>query len=233
MGKGRTSRRAARLLLAAPVVALAAVVVPPAAATAAASQSAPVVSTAESLAAATGMTVAEAEIALDLAVRINRERAALGIAPVRFDVRIAATSLAWSRGMPSGGYHHDPAYPDAIRRALRAPLRVAAENIHHPTNGNELACFGAADRPQSACVHGDFMRSPRHRANILSPLVTRVGIGVSCAGGGETMWVTQRFATLRREATSGEIAALAAIAVPDASAAPAVATEPSGLRCPA
>jgi len=179
------------------------------------------------------MSVAEATIALDLAARINRERAALGIAPVRFDVRVATTSLSWSRGMPAGGYRHDPAYPEAIRRALRAPLRVAAENIHHPTNGNEQACFGTADRPQSACVHGDFMRSPRHRANILSPLVTMVGIGVSCAPGGETMWVTQRFATLRREATADRIAALSAIVVPDAAAAPAIAGEPSGLRCPA
>ena len=230
MGKGRTSRRAARRLLVGPVAALAAAVALPAAASAAELGPAPASPSAESVAAATGMSVAEATIALDLAARINRERAALGIAPVRFDARVAATSLSWSRGMPAGGYRHDPAYPAAIRRALRAPLRVAAENIHHPTNGNELACFGAADRPQSACVHGDFMRSPRHRANILSPLVTMVGIGVSCAPGGETMWVTQRFATLRREATADRIAALAAVPVPDA---PAVAGEPSGLRCPA
>jgi uncharacterized protein YkwD len=230
MAVGRTSRWSLGVPVAAVCAVVGALAAVPARVAAVAPPPAP---GAASLAEATGMTVAEAEIALDLAARINRERAALGIAPVRFDVRIAATSLAWSRGMPSGGYRHDPAYPDAIRRAVRAPLRVAAENIHHPTAGNELACFGAPDRPQSACVHGDFMRSPRHRANILSPLVTRVGIGVSCAAGGETMWVTQRFATLRREATSGEIAALAAIAVPDASAAPAIATEPSGLRCPA
>jgi hypothetical protein len=60
-----------------------------------------------------------------------------------------------------------------------------------------------------------------------------VGIGVSCGPGGETMWVTQRFATLRREATADRIAALSAIVVPDAAAAPAIAGEPSGLRCPA
>lgn len=231
------SRRAGALARALTAAAFACSIALPAGVAAAATSGAgappPTAPEAAALAAATGMSRAEAEIALDLAARINRERAALGIAPVRFDVRIASTSLVWSRGMPLGGYRHDPAYPEAIRRAVRAPLRVAAENIHHPTAGNELACFGAADRPQSACVHGDFMRSPRHRANILSPLVTRVGIGVSCDEGGATMWVTQRFATLRREATSGDIAALAAVQVPDASAAPAVAAEPSGLRCPA
>jgi uncharacterized protein YkwD len=113
---------------------------------------------------------------------VNKERAAHGLRPVQADPQLTGIARAHSRDMFARGYfsHVTPeggSMSDRLRAAGARPL----------TAGENLAL--AQTLP---VAHDGLMRSPGHRANILRPQFTRLGIGV-LDGGRHGLMVTQNF----------------------------------------
>ncbi|HWS47986.1 MAG TPA: CAP domain-containing protein [Acidimicrobiia bacterium] len=114
----------------------------------------------------------------DLFARLNAERAArpdLGLAPLTWDPALATYATAWSADMAAHGFRHS-----AIGTLL-GPYDYVGENI----------AAGSAGVTDGA-LHVAWMHSDGHRANILAPGFTRVGVGVYCAPGGG-IWLTEDF----------------------------------------
>jgi uncharacterized protein YkwD len=119
--------------------------------------------------------------AKDLFDRLNGERAARGLAPLRWDERLAGESRSWSAEMARSGFRHS----DLQRLLTDGRFNLVAENIAWARGGSVTA----------ATLHVAWMESDGHRRNLLSPALQVVGIGVYCGGDG-TMWATQAFGRL-------------------------------------
>lgn len=115
------------------------------------------------------------EMQKDLVRRINQERAARGIAPLAWDGTLARYASAWSARMATGGFGHQNL------AALPATYKYTGENI---ASGPKGVTVGS--------LHGALMRSDGHRANILAPGFTHIGIGVHCTSAGD-LFVTEDF----------------------------------------
>jgi uncharacterized protein YkwD len=120
---------------------------------------------------------------------VNRDRAAAGLWPVRRDARLEEIARAHSREMASTGQvgHVLERTGNVSDRMARARLRAAivAEN---------LALAYSARQAESG-----LMASPGHRANIMDPRFTHLGIGVVAGPPAEgsrsvQLYVTQVFA---------------------------------------
>ncbi|MDB4897121.1 MAG: SCP-like extracellular [Firmicutes bacterium] len=113
---------------------------------------------------------------------VNAERASAGLAPLAIDMRIVQTARAKSRDMISNGYfgHQSPTLglPFDQMKVAGITYRSAGENLA----GNQSV----------AAAHKALMNSPGHRANILSPKYTKIGIGIIHGGPYGTMF-TQHF----------------------------------------
>jgi uncharacterized protein YkwD len=113
----------------------------------------------------------EAGQVLDL---YNAERAANGLAPFSFNGCLTGIAQPWSERMAASG-------------------QMAHNDLHRLT-----ACGGSAWAENVAynssipAVHAAWMNSGGHRANILSPRYTQVGIGVARSADG-MVWVTVDF----------------------------------------
>jgi uncharacterized protein YkwD len=114
-------------------------------------------------------------MAADLLARTNDERAARHLAPVSWDPTLANYAAAWSADMASHGFRHS-----AIGNLL-GPYNYVGENI---AEGGATTLVGS--------LHNAWMHSDGHRANILAPGFTRMGVGVFCAGDG-SIWLTEDF----------------------------------------
>jgi uncharacterized protein YkwD len=119
---------------------------------------------------------------------LNRDRAANGLPALVLDPRLAKIAREHSREMSESGEvahisRRSGSVVDRARKAgLAPPPRVLAENV-------------GCDRDVVDGEHG-FMSSPGHRDNILSRLVTHVGIGVAIGrdgSGGGQLFFTQVF----------------------------------------
>ncbi|MCL6613629.1 MAG: hypothetical protein K6U03_03235 [Firmicutes bacterium] len=114
--------------------------------------------------------------------QVNAERAKAGLAPLQLDYRLVQTARAKSRDMVQNGYfgHQSPTLgsPFDQMRAAGISYRTAGENI--------------AGNPSAAGAMRAWMNSPGHRANILNPSFTRIGIGV-VDGGPYGKILTQHF----------------------------------------
>ncbi|MDI3339512.1 MAG: CvpA family protein [Sphaerobacter sp.] len=114
---------------------------------------------------------------------LNQERREHGLAPLRADAALQAVARDHAREMFTLGYfaHVSPVSGTPADRLQAAGIRytVAGENL--------------AYAPTVAIAHRGLMQSPGHRANILSPEFTRVGIGVISGPTGGKMF-TQAFA---------------------------------------
>jgi uncharacterized protein YkwD/uncharacterized membrane protein required for colicin V production len=113
---------------------------------------------------------------------VNEERAAHGLAPLRFDSRLTALARQHSTDMVTNRFfsHVSPGAGDPARRAQVAgyDYRVFGENI--------------ALAPTLNLAHRGLMDSPGHRANILGPAYGRIGIGILDLGL-DGLIVTQEF----------------------------------------
>ncbi|HVB65380.1 MAG TPA: CvpA family protein [Nitrolancea sp.] len=114
---------------------------------------------------------------------LNDSRAAHGLAPLKDDPQLRAVAAAHSSEMLQLGYfsHTSPLHGTPTDRAQAAgiPFTALGENI--------------AYAPTVDVAERGLMRSPGHRANILSTEFTRVGIGVVVTPFGTRMF-TQEFA---------------------------------------
>ncbi|MFI9009969.1 CAP domain-containing protein [Actinosynnema sp. NPDC053489] len=112
---------------------------------------------------------------------VNVERSRRGLSKLAGDERLRRSSRRHSDDMARAGVlaHRLPGGPDPFERML-------AEGYEAP--GGENVAFGQESAVQ---VVEAWMRSAPHRANILYPDFTRIGVGLLLDAGGH--WWTQNF----------------------------------------
>lgn len=117
-----------------------------------------------------------------LLTKINAERQKAGEVPLTEDLLIRNVARAHSRDMLANGYfyHTSKTGLTLFDRFVRANVNflAAAENI--------------ALAPTADLIHTGLMNSPKHKANILDPSFTKIGIGVMKSQYG--LMVTEDFA---------------------------------------
>lgn len=114
---------------------------------------------------------------------VNQERRQHGLAPVRFDAELQEVARAHSEEMWQRGYF---AHVSPVTGTPTDRLREAG--IEYRSAGENLALA-----PSVQIAHRGLMRSDGHRANILSPTFSRIGVGAITTPTGSTMF-TQEFA---------------------------------------
>ncbi|MAB11182.1 CAP domain-containing protein [Hyphomonas sp.] len=140
---------------------------------------------------------ADASMEMDFFTRVNEERTARGLKPLRFRpelldaARFQSLDMAYNKffGHESpDGRHHDARVAAFDRSAL---VEYSAENVAmvEVIGGRWNLNRNAVER-----LHGNLMDSPGHRANILNPDITDVAMGVVRTDSG--VWVTQVFVEL-------------------------------------
>jgi uncharacterized protein YkwD len=129
----------------------------------------------------------------DMLARVNDERAARHLPPLRWDTSLAASARQWSATMSVSGFRHSQ-----ITRLFAGRFDVVAENI----------AWASGSGVTAGVIHLNWMHSSGHRENILGNGLDAIGIGVYCAADG-TMWATQNFG---RFVTSGPPVALSPVA---------------------
>jgi uncharacterized protein YkwD len=107
-----------------------------------------------------------AEISLLRAV--NTTRTAYGLRPVTLDATLTRAARAHSVEMLRGGYF--------AHGNLHG--RMVAFHVRGPFVGENLA-WGNGTYASPATVISEWLRSPEHRANLLRPGFTRIGIGTT------------------------------------------------------
>jgi len=126
---------------------------------------------------AQGRTVAEQY----LFAALNQERAAAGLPPLAWNpqMAIAAREHAIRMARTGGISHQFSGEPDLTQRTSTAGAKFStvAENV------------GVGE--SSITLHSAWMNSPGHRANILDPVVTSVGISAVMYRG--RLWAVQDF----------------------------------------
>jgi uncharacterized protein YkwD len=109
-----------------------------------------------------------ATIHRQLLERLNRTRAEVGLPPLQPDERLDAIALAHSEDMRAHDFvgHVSPTTGSAADRVRNAGIRtgLVLENIGRGYTADE--------------IHRGLLDSPGHRANLINPNVTHVGIGV-------------------------------------------------------
>lgn len=99
---------------------------------------------------------------------VNRTRSAHGLRPLRIDTRLVRAARTHSVQMLRGGYF---AHGDFHGRML-------AFHVQGPAAGENLA-WGNGSYAQPASIVREWLASPEHRANLLRPGWTRIGIGLA------------------------------------------------------
>lgn len=99
---------------------------------------------------------------------LNQTRREAGLVPLEYHAGLAGVAEAHSRDMVENGFvgHTSPTTGDAPARVNRAGYR----------SGLVLENIGRGYSPRE--IHRGLLASPGHRANILNPDVTHVGVGV-------------------------------------------------------
>jgi hypothetical protein len=121
-------------------------------------------------------------LALDL---VNQDRAAAGLSPVAWDATAARLAQAHAEDMLAGQYfshwNRDGYGPDHRAALLAGSTDAVFENIHafglRFDDGRPAPIEDWPQRVQEA--QAGWMQSPDHRANILDPTHTHVGIGIA------------------------------------------------------
>jgi hypothetical protein len=142
----------------------------------------------------------------DLLTRVNQERAARGLPGLAWDPALASYARSWSVNMAANGFRHSQI------SNLLGPYNFVGENI----------AAGSAGTYEGA-LHDAWMHSDGHRANILHPGFTRVGIGVFCKADG-SIWMTEDFG---RPTSAGQTVT----SVPLPPVLPIVRPDSGTLRC--
>lgn len=113
---------------------------------------------------------------------VNQERAKAGLAPLKVDLTLVRLARLKSQDMIDKNYfdHNSPTYgsPFDMMRNAGITYRYAGENLA----GNQSV----------EAAHNALMNSPGHRANILKPEYTDIGIGI-VQGGPYGLMITQMF----------------------------------------
>jgi uncharacterized protein YkwD len=118
---------------------------------------------------------------------INHDRQVAGVAPLQAGHRLAQVALAHSLDMADHRYfsHFTPQGASPYDRMVRAGIRYlsAGENIGVDSGSSPLEMLQRLDLAM--------LNSPEHRANLLRPTFTRVGIGIAVMG--NQLYITEDF----------------------------------------
>ncbi|HET8529248.1 MAG TPA: CAP domain-containing protein [Gaiellaceae bacterium] len=127
-----------------------------------------------------------ASTATSLLQAVNRTRSAHGLRALRLDTRLVRAARSHSLEMLRGNFF---AHGDFHGR-------MVAFRVQGPTAGENLA-WGNGSYARPATIVAEWLASPEHRANLLRPGWTRIGIGLArgtfLGNGGSTV-VTADFA---------------------------------------
>jgi len=129
--------------------------------------------------------------------RVNEERTSRGLNALILDPLLVRVARAHSREMCDKDYfdHHSPT------PGLRSPMDRVLKSLKDAGNGNPdyllvgeniYYCSVFNDTYNVAYGHQALMDSPGHRANILEPRFTKIGLGIYRNARGE-FWVTEEF----------------------------------------
>lgn len=119
----------------------------------------------------------------------NQERAALGLAPVHRDPRLAAAALAHARVMAAHRTisHQFPGEPELA-------VRASSVGVHF-----SLVEENVGEAPSVIKIHDLWMHSPHHRDNLLEPSIDSAGISVVSRDG--ELYAVEDFAKSVRAAS--------------------------------
>ncbi|SES09716.1 CAP domain-containing protein [Psychrobacillus sp. OK032] len=110
----------------------------------------------------------------------NQERAKAGLKALQIDTKLTQSAQAKSQDMKNKNYfsHTSPTYgsPFDQMKSFGVTYKSAAENI-------------AMGQRSAAEVMDAWMKSPGHKANIMNPSLTHIGVGLSDSG----FYWTQQF----------------------------------------
>ena len=115
-------------------------------------------------------------------ILVNKERTSRGLKALKLNVAARAVARAHSQDMFARGY-----FSHVTPEGLDPFQRMTAAGITYTAAGENLALA-----PTLQLAHNGLMNSPGHRANILSPNYTTVGIGI-IDGGRYGLMITQDF----------------------------------------
>lgn len=114
-----------------------------------------------------------------LLAAINAERAAAGLPALRLDAAAVDSARQWAAHLArTGTLAHHPDLEASLVGQGATTWTLAGENV------------GVG--PHVAQIHPAFMASPTHRANVLRPEFSEVGIGATEAADGQ-VWVAVHF----------------------------------------
>ncbi|RVW01875.1 CAP domain-containing protein [Rhodococcus xishaensis] len=123
----------------------------------------------------------DATVVQQIVSATNAERRIRGLRPLAYDSVLTGVAQRWSNTMATtGNFRHNPSYT----REMRPGWTRAAENIINgrpPESGTDLV--------------RRWMNSPGHRANILNPDFTHLGVGYAISGRDGRHFATQNFGT--------------------------------------
>lgn len=118
---------------------------------------------------------------------INTDRHAAGLSPLAFNTAVAAVAKSHSEDMALNHY-----FSHTSRTGLSPFDRLRQGGISYQTAGENLGLDSGTNRmAMFRTIEVAMLHSPEHRANLLRPTFTRVGIGVIARAG--TMYVTEDF----------------------------------------
>ena len=106
---------------------------------------------------------------------LNRERAQRGLPALRVNDLLSAASLEHSQDMVRRGYFEHTS-PDG--RDVRDRLRAVGYSRGASASTGENIAYGFAAKSTPAAIVRIWMSSPGHRADILRPAFTEIGIGI-------------------------------------------------------
>ncbi len=124
--------------------------------------------------------------------RVNADRAKAGLPPLELDDRLTEIARQHTEKMVEHKAlsHQFPEEPDVRHR-------VVSSGVRFDISGENVAYDRDADSAERSLMH-----SPPHRANILRPEFTAIGIGVLHVG--DSIYVTQDFAHRLQEFTPAQ-----------------------------
>jgi uncharacterized protein YkwD len=99
---------------------------------------------------------------------VNATRAAHGLVQLRVDSTLTLAARAHSREMLRGGYFAHGNFQG----------RMLGFHVRGPFAGENLA-WGDGSFAKAQTIIAEWLRSPEHRANLLRPGFTRIGIGAT------------------------------------------------------
>lgn len=146
---------------------------------------------------------------LALLAAINADRQAAGARPLALDTLATMVAQEHAEAMASGGFvsHYGPGGDAPYERyAAAGGTAHVVENVLGQRVGGSPHGPGREARFDVGVVHGFLMGSPGHRASILDPHRTHVGLGIAYGAGGRSLLVAEEFLARHAEIVAPRLA---------------------------